>query len=265
MQRQLRPLARCGALGLLTLLTACATLPPGATKDPRDPLERINRTTFKVDDFLAHKVALPIGHGYQAVTPKIVRRGIANVFENAHTPVIIVNDLLQAKFTAFGQETARLVLNTTVGIGGLLDPATAVGLPKGDNDFGRTLGTWGIPTGPYLVLPLYGPSDVRDGLAKLVDQFGNPQNYIRNKQVFYGVYGLDLLNTFSESLIPTYQLLDAQNAFDRYGFARNAFLQRREYQVHGDSGGIDKDELELQKSLQDDSAPAPSAPAPKDR
>lgn len=265
MQRQFRSLARCGALLLLVLLTACATLPPGATRDPRDPLERINRTTFKVDDFLAHKVALPIGRGYQAATPKVVRRGIANVFENAHTPIIIVNDLLQAKFTAFGQETTRLVLNSTVGLGGLLDPATAVGLPKEDNDFGRTLGTWGIPTGPYLVLPLYGPSDVRDGLAKLVDQFGNPQNYIRNKPVFYGVYAVDLLNTFSESLIPTYQLLDQQNAFDRYAFARNAYLQRREYQVHGDSGGVDKEELELQKSLQDDSAPAPATPAPKDK
>lgn len=268
MQRPISSLARCGALSLLALLTACATLPPGATRDPRDPFERINRTTFKFDDYLAHKVAIPIGHGYQAVTPKVIRRGIANVFENAHTPIIMVNDLLQAKFAAFGQETTRLVLNSTVGLGGLLDPATAVGLPKGDNDFGRTLGTWGVPVGPYLVLPLYGPSDVRDGLGKLVDQFGNPQNYIRNKSVFYGVYGLDLLNTFSESLIPTYQLLDQQNAFDRYGFARNAYLQRREYQVHGDSGEIDKDELELQKSLQDDAAPAPATPAtpaPKDK
>ncbi len=259
MQSKLRPSALSGALLLLTLLTGCATLPPGATKDPRDPLERFNRTIFKFDDTLAHKVALPIGRGYQAVTPKFVRRGIANVFENAHTPVVMANDLLQAKFKAFGQETSRLVLNSTVGLGGLLDPATGVGLPKEDNDFGRTLATWGLPSGPYLVLPLFGPSDLRDGLAKLVDQFAVPQNYIDNKKWFYGVYSLDLLNTFSESLIPTYQLLDQQNAYDRYAFARNAYLQRRNYQIHGDNGQLDQEELDLQKSFQDDSAPAPTA------
>ncbi len=98
MQDKIRLTALCGALGLFALLPACATLPPGATRDPRDPLERINRTTFKFDDALAHKVALPIARGYQAAVPKPIRRGIANVFENAHTPVIMVNDLLQAKF-----------------------------------------------------------------------------------------------------------------------------------------------------------------------
>jgi phospholipid-binding lipoprotein MlaA len=267
MQRQLLLLARCGALLVLTLLTACATLPPGSARDPHDPFERVNRTTFKFDDFLAHKVALPIAHGYRAVTPNFVRRGIANVFENVHTPVVMANDLLQAKFVAFGQETSRLLLNSTLGLAGLLDPATGVGLPKGDNDFGRTLGTWGVPMGPYLVLPFYGPSDVRDGLGKLVDQFGAPQNYIRNRKVFYGVYSLDLLNTFSESLLPTYQLLDQQNAFDRYAFARNAYLQRREFQVHGDSGGVDQEERDLQKSLQDDAAPAtaPANPPPQNK
>jgi phospholipid-binding lipoprotein MlaA len=262
MQIKFRPTALCGALFLLALLTGCATLPAGATRDPRDPLERINRTTFKFDDALAHKVALPIARGYQRVTPKFVRRGIANVFENAHTPVVIVNDLLQAKFSAFGLETSRLLLNTTVGLAGLLDPATPLGIPKDDNDFGRTLGTWGVHPGPYLVLPLLGPSDFRDGFAKLVDQFAAPQNYISNTRVRYAIYPFEIVNTFSESLLPTYQLLDQQNAFDRYGFARNAYLQQREFLIHGDNGGkVDQEELDLQKSLQDDSAPAP-APKP---
>jgi phospholipid-binding lipoprotein MlaA len=260
MQRHFSPIRLCGALLLLALLTACTTLPPGATKDPRDPLERVNRTMFTFDDALAHHVALPIARGYQKVTPKPIRQGIANVFENAHTPVVMVNDLLQGKFTAFGQETGRLLINSTLGLGGLLDPATGVGLPKGDNDFGRTLGTWGMPKGPYLVLPFYGPSDLRDGLSKLVDQFGVPQNYVTNRRLFYGIYTVELLNTFSESLLPTYQLLDQQDAFDRYAFSRNAYLQRRDFQVHGDQGGIDQDELDLQKSLQDDSAPAPAPP-----
>jgi phospholipid-binding lipoprotein MlaA len=258
MQRTPSLIALCSALGALTLMTACATLPPGATRNPRDPLERINRTTFKFDDVLAHKVALPIARGYQKTVPTFIRRGIANVFENAHTPIVMVNDLLQAKFSALGQETTRLVLNSTVGLGGLLDPATGVGLPKDDNDFGRTLGTWGVHSGPYLVLPLFGPSDFRDGLGKLVDQFGEPQNYIRNKTAFYAVDAVGLVNTFSESLLPTYQLLDQQNAFDRYAFARNAYLQQRDFLIKGDNGKVDQDELDLQKSLQDDSGPAPA-------
>jgi phospholipid-binding lipoprotein MlaA len=263
MQRKPSLTALGGALCVLTLLTACATLPPGATRNPRDPLERINRTTFKVDDVLVHKVALPIAHGYQAAVPKFVRQGIANVFENAHTPDVMVNDLLQGKFSAFGQQTTRLVLNSTVGLGGLLDPATAVGLPKEDNDFGRTLGTWGVHSGPYLVLPLFGPSDFRDGAAKLVDQFAAPQNYIHDKIAFYGVEAVGVVNTFSESLLPTYQLLDQQNAFDRYAFARNAYLQQRDFLINGDNGKIDQDELDLQKSLQDDATPAPAGTAPK--
>src|SRR5580698_10104696 len=131
MQSKTRLTALCGLLALLALTTGCATIPPGATKDPRDPLERLNRTTFKFDDALAHDVALPIGHAYIAVTPAFVRRGIANVFENAHTPDVMLNDLLQGKFVGLGQEFARLLLNTTLGLGGLLDPASGAGLPKG--------------------------------------------------------------------------------------------------------------------------------------
>lgn len=263
MQRKPSLILQCGALLVLTLLNGCATLPPGATPNPRDPFERLNRTTFKFDDALAHKVALPIARGYQAAVPAFVRRGIANVFENAHTPIVMMNDLLQAKFLAFGQQTGRLVLNSTVGLGGLLDPATATGLPKEDNDFGRTLGTWGVHSGPYLVLPLFGPSDVRDGLGILVDQFAEPQNYIHDKKAFYGVEALSLVNTFSESLLPTYQLLDQQNAFDRYAFSRNAYLQRRDFLINGGNGKVDQEELDLQKSLQEDSAPAPTDTAPK--
>jgi phospholipid-binding lipoprotein MlaA len=263
MQRKTRLTLLAGALALVTLLTGCATLPPGATKDPRDPLERVNRTMWKVDDALAHDVAIPIGHAYTNVTPALVRRGIANVFENAHTPDVMVNDLLQGKFIALGQETARLLLNTTLGIAGLFDPASGVGLPKGENDFGRTLGTWGAGPGPFLMLPLFGPSDLRDAFGRIPDAFASPQAYIGNKAWFYGVYTLELLNTTTETLIPTYRLLDQQDAFDRYAFARNAYLQRREFQIHGDSGpAVDQEERDLQKSLQDDSGPAPAAPQP---
>jgi phospholipid-binding lipoprotein MlaA len=264
MQNKFRPLALCGALALLTLAGGCATLPPGAPRDPRDPLERLNRTTWKFDDALAHDVAIPVGHAYTKVTPSFVRRGIANIFENAHTPVVMVNDLLQAKFKPLGQETARLLLNSTVGIGGLLDPASAVGLPKDENDFGRTLGTWGVHPGPYLVLPLFGPSDIRDGVGKIPDGFLNPQNFISGTAWIWGIYGINLLNVTTETIIPTYQLLDQQHAFDPYGFARNAYLQQRQFAIHGDSGGPDQEELDLQKSLQDDSGTVPASPGSTD-
>jgi len=120
-----------------------------------------------------------------------------------------------------------------------------------------------VHSGPYLVLPLYGPSDLRDGFGFLVDTFAEPQNYIKDKKAFYGVEALSLVNTFSESLLPTYQLLDQQNAFDRYAFARNAYLQRRDFLINGDNGKVDQEELDLQKSLQDDSGPAPADTAPK--
>jgi phospholipid-binding lipoprotein MlaA len=258
MQSKTRLTSWTGALALLVLMTGCATLPPGAQKDPRDPFERLNRTVFKVDDALAHDVAIPIGHAYTNVTPTFVRRGIANFFENLHTPDVMANDLLQGKFVGFGQETARLILNTVLGVGGLGDPASGLGLPKGENDFGRTLGTWGVHPGPFLMLPLLGPSDLRDAVGRIPDQFANPQNYISNKGWFYGIYTVDLLNTTTETIIPTFQLLDQQNAFDRYAFARNAYLQRREFLIHGDNGpAVDQEERDLQKSLQDDSAPQP--------
>ncbi|HEY1898160.1 MAG TPA: VacJ family lipoprotein [Steroidobacteraceae bacterium] len=256
MPRNSRLIILAGALWILTLASGCATLPAGAVKDPRDPLERVNRTMFKVDDVLAHHVAIPVGHAYTKVTPTFVRRGIAHVFENAHTPAVMVNDLLQAKFSAFGQQSARFVLNSTIGLAGLLDPATGAGIPKDDNDFGRTLGTWGVPPGPYLVLPLFGPSDIRDTTGRVADAYLGPLQYIGRLPVRYGLYGLEIINDTTETIIPIYRLLDQENVFDRYAFARNAFLQQRDFQIRGDKGpAVDQEELDLQKSLQDDSAP----------
>ncbi|HTY49295.1 MAG TPA: VacJ family lipoprotein [Steroidobacteraceae bacterium] len=256
------------ALATLVLLAGCAA--PPAHKDPRDPLERINRPLFKFDDAVARDVAVPFGHGYEHVVPGFARAGIAHFFENLHTPAIMVNDVLQWKLEAGATDFGRFLMNTVVGLGGLFDPATAAGLAKNDNDFGRTLGTWGLPPGPYLVLPFLGPSDLRDGFGMVPDSYLNPQHYINDSRqpgLFYGLYGLNLVNTIDVDLIPAYNLLNSQNVFDRYAFARNAYLQRRQFLISGQAGGVSQDELELEKSLQDDSeTPAPSrtpaAPAP---
>jgi len=247
------------AAAALALLGGCAAAP--AHKDPRDPFERINRTVFEFDDAVAKHVAVPAGHAYEHVVPKFARAGVANFFDNLRMPGVMVNDVLQWKLRSGGTDLGRFLLNTVVGLGGLFDPATPAGLAKNTNDFGRTLGTWGLPPGPFIMLPLLGPSDLRDTVGEVSDSYLAPQHYInstRQAGLYYGLYGLDLINTVDVTLIPAYDLLNSQNAFDRYAFARNAYLQRRQFLIRGQAGGVSQDELDLEKSLQDDSeTPAP--------
>src|SRR5690606_22079911 len=149
------------ALLCIGLLPACATLPSGE-RDPRDPMERFNRSMYRFNDTLDRNVARPVARAYVKVTPAPVRSGVSNFFRNLNTPTVIVNNLLQAKPRAFFTDTLRLVVNTTIGIGGLFDPASQLGIPAGDEDFGQTLGRWGVGSGPYVVLPFLGPSTARD-------------------------------------------------------------------------------------------------------
>ena len=246
----------CRALAIVVAacaLGACAT-PPIKHKDPRDPWERMNRATDRFNDKLVRHVAMPVGYAYRRVTPGFVRTGISNFFSNLQTPDIIANDLLQAKFKTSISDTGRLLMNTVVGVGGLLDPATPAGLAKHDNDFGRTLGTWGLHPGPYLVIPLLGPADLRDGIGRVADGYASPLNYVNNTTVHYGLYGLDVLDIDSTTLIPAYELIDSQHPFDQYSFMRNAYLQRREFLIHGTSPDTEKDlEKELEESAPDDS------------
>src|SRR4029077_3158017 len=161
----------------LLLLYGCATLPPGVKRDPRDPGERMNRGTYKFNDPLDRAILKPVAKGYSHL-PQPMQSGVHNFFDNLEYPVVIVNDLLQGQVRAFVSDIGRLVLNTGVGFGGLSDPASPAGLDKHDRDFGQTLGKWGVPKGPYIVVPLLGPYDVRDGIgAATVDTFANPRNY----------------------------------------------------------------------------------------
>jgi len=250
------------AIGLLLasiLLGGCASQPV-KHKDPRDPWERMNRAIWGFDMGFAHKVALPVGHTYIRVVPRVVRTGIGNVFDNADYAIVFVNDFLQGKLrTGFG-DVGRFVVNSTLGIGGLLDPAARMGLPKNNNDFGRTLGTWGAGPGPYLILPFLGPSDIRDAAGKIPDGYLTPQNYINDLWIYLGVYTVYALDLDARTLIPTYNLLESQHPFDEYAFARNAYLQQREFAIHGGSvKSQEQQEEELEKSLQD-SAPEDSPP-----
>ena len=261
----------CASLLVVACLTqfGCASLPPGAKRDPRDPWERMNRTTFKVNMALDHAILRPIARGYEKVTPRPVRTGVSNFMDNLFYPVTMGNDLLQLKFKPFAQATGRFVLNTTVGIGGIFDPATKVGLPKNEEDLGQTFGHWGASTGPYFVIPILGPSDVRDGIGRVGDTWLSPLQYVRNNYVKYGIYGVEVVDV-RYRLLPQDKLLD--EAYDPYTFLKNAYLQRRDYLVRAgkisdkdrkrqEQQQYDEEKKILEESGPDESEAKPQAPS----
>ena len=241
----------------LALLSAgCASLPSGKP-DPRDPWERFNRSSYKFNDSLDRAVAKPVAKAYKKVTPRMVRTGISNFIGNLGTITTIVNDVLQGKMKQAGRDSGRFLMNTTLGLGGLFDPASAAGIERGDEDFGQTLGKWGVKSGPYLMLPFLGPSTVRDTVGGIPDQFTNPLNYVDEWEIRYGVRALGFLEMRAGLLD-----LDAQieRSYDPYAFIRNAWLQRREFQVT--DGDIEDPSLELEEGMEETPAETPEAAEP---
>jgi phospholipid-binding lipoprotein MlaA len=243
---------------LAVVLTGCVTLPPNSKPAPQDPWESWNRGVYKINDKLDRSVAKPIARAYVRAVPAPARSGVSNFLSNLRTTTVMVNDALQGKFRAAGNDLARFVVNTTVGFGGLLDPATQMGLDKNDEDFGQTLGHWGVPPGPFLELPLLGPSDTRDGPARAVDIFTGPAHYISNNWLSSGLYGAGLADTRA-ALLPLDETL--QKVFDTYAFIRDAYLQRRAYLV---SDGKLTEEPLVDPGADDAEAPAtpPQTPPP---
>jgi phospholipid-binding lipoprotein MlaA len=222
------------------VLGGCATQ-AAFRPDPRDPLERVNRATFALNEVLDRAVAKPAARGYRRITPDALERGISNFFSNAAYPTVLVNNLLQGKFVDALTDTGRLLLNTTVGLGGLLDPASDTGLARNDEDFGQTLGRWGLRPGAYLMVPLLGPYTVRDGFGALVDEFSEPRQYLEDDSTRWGLWA-------GKQLDKRARLLDADTVLDRagdkYALVRSAYLQRREYLVRdGDVPDEDLDEF----------------------
>jgi phospholipid-binding lipoprotein MlaA len=242
-------------------VSGCATLPPGHTPPPQDPWESWNRGVYKFNDTVDRGVVKPLAKGYVRVVPSPARTGVSNFFANLHTTTTMVNDALQGKFGAAANDLARFVVNTTIGVGGLLDPASQMGLDKNDEDFGQTLGHYGVKPGPFVELPILGPSDARDAPAKAVDIFTGPTHYISNNYVSYGLYGLQALDTRA-ALLPLDTTL--QKVFDPYAFIRDAYLQRRAYLV---SDGKGTDEVLVDPGLDEPSEavtpPAQPTPPPK--
>ena len=202
----------------------CATVPSGKP-DPRDPWERFNRSTFKFNDTLDRAIAKPVAKAYIKVTPSVVRTGISNVFTNLDTVSTIVNNALQGKIRQAGHDSARFLLNSTLGLGGLVRSRQRGRTRLNDEDFGQTLGKWGVESGPYLMLPLLGPVNGARCLRPRADQY-TTRELSRGRQTRYIIRGVELIDLRAGLLE-----LDAQleRSYDRYAFIRNAWIQRREY------------------------------------
>ncbi len=198
-----------------------------------------------------------VAKGYREVIPKCGRLGLANCFDNLRFPGRFVNNLLQLKLMDAVTDTTRLVLNTTFGLGGLFDPATKAGLPRNDEDFGQTLGYWGMPSGPYLVIPFLGPSTLRDAPSLYVDYLTDARHYMGDNPLEFGFLGLSIVDRRAR-LLPAEALIE--DAFDPYAVIRNAYLDRREYQVR--DGEVEAEDLEFEDWPEEDAGFAePPAPA----
>lgn len=209
-------------------LSACVSLPPNSPRSPQDPWESWNRGVYRVNDALDRAIAKPVAQTYVKIVPAPIRTGVTNFFSNLETPTVMLNDALQGKFLAAANDLGRFILNTTVGLAGVLDPASAAGLDRNDEDFGQTLGRWGVHSGPFIEIPVLGPSDLRDAPARVVDGYTNPRAYIKNKYIEYGLY----LPDFTDRRARLLSLDDTlKNTYDPYAFVRDAYLQRRAYLV----------------------------------
>ena len=209
---------------VIALLAALCAAPAGAQEDD-DPWEGFNRAMFSLNDGLDRWVLEPVAKGYDFVTPDPLEQCFSNFFRNLQVPIQGVNGLLQGKPVNAASDIGRFTVNTTIGLAGFLDPATYFGLVKHEEDFGQTLGVWGVPNGPYLVIPLLGPSTVRDTGGLMVDSMMHPGWYYLDAAVTVGSRVFDTINSRALALE---DIQNARNAaLDFYSFVRNGYLQRR--------------------------------------
>jgi phospholipid-binding lipoprotein MlaA len=234
-------------VGLLLGLTACAHSP---SFDPQDPLEKINRPIFAFNMKADKYVLRPVAKTYATVVPEPARRGVSNFFDNLFYPTTIVNDVLQAKFVQGGQDTLRFVLNSTIGLAGILDVATGQGLARNDEDLGQTFGRWGVGSGWYLMLPLLGPSSNRDLVGRVGDHWTEIPTYVDSITLTDTIIinGVQLVDSRSRLLGADHAL---NEQLDPYVFIRTAYLDRRQNLVF--DGNPPEEDLGFEE---DDAAPA---------
>jgi len=216
---------KAGLLACLLIVSGCAT-----TNNANDPLEGYNRVMYKINSAADTVIIKPAAKVYDAILPDPISHGVSNFFSNLNEITVILNDLLQLKFGQAFHDTGRFVLNSTVGIGGLFDVAGHAGYEKHDEDFGQTLGVWGVGPGPYLVLPIFGPRDLRDTVGLVGDYYTDPVTYVKGpgaQNAFRGVRAVDT----RANLLKAEKVLD-EAALDEYSYVRDAYLQRRQNLVY---------------------------------
>lgn len=255
------PASKAVTIAVCALLAGCATTQRAPS--PQDPWEGVNRATWEFNQVLDKGLVKPVAKAYVRYIPQFARTGVNNFLTNLGYTTTLANNLLQLKLLDAANDAARLALNTTLGLGGLLDPATDAGLKRNDEDFGQTLGYWGMPSGPFLMLPLFGPSTLRDGVSLVGDYYTDVRSHLDNsdRQVDFAYAGLTVINARAR-ILPAEAALEG--AFDRYALVRNAYLERREFQVRdGDvpekpaDAGFSDDELdELEREIAEEEAAA---------
>lgn len=223
MKRQLSHIALAASL----LLVGCASAP---SANPKDPWESMNRSVASFNDKVDDNFLKPVATGYRNVVPDLVQTGVRNVFNNLADMWSTVNNLLQLKPMNTAESLGRVIVNTVFGIYGIFDVATYLKLERHPEDFGQTLGYWGVPNGPYLVLPLFGPSTLRDGASLPVDFAVSPTQYIDDIPTRNQVFALRLVSKRAE-LLKSGNLLE-EASIDKYSFTRDAYLQYRRSQIY---------------------------------
>ena len=192
-----------------------------------DPYESLNRNIFAFNEFVDKWLLKPVAKGYRAITPGFVDDGVSNMFDNLSEVGNLLNAGLQGDFRHMSIATGRLLINSTIGLGGLIDVASDNGLPQREEDFGQTLGVWGLESGPYIVLPFLGSSSLRDAPARLVDWYTSPIAYLDDTAVANSLRLLDIVDARAD-------LFDAEALIsgDRYSFIREVYLQQRQFSVN---------------------------------
>jgi phospholipid-binding lipoprotein MlaA len=240
-------------------LAGCASTAT-TVPDQNDPWSGWNRGTQTFNDNLDKAILKPVAKGYQWITPEFVDEGVTNFFSNIHDVGVTINDLLQFKLTQSSMDAGRFLINSTAGVAGVIDVATMIDLPKHKEDFGQTLGYWGVPSGSYLVLPFFGPSSPRDTVGLIGDALFNPLTYVSifggwaATAATTGAGALDVVDKRA-NLMTTEKIVD-EGAVDRYDFIKNSYEQNRDYLIHDGNLPENTDPDLLDESSEEDDNPS---------
>jgi|SRR5882672_5965025 len=256
----MRTLLRVVAVCLAVVLAAgCASIPPDAGKNPSDPWEVYNRHMFEFNERADQYVLTPVAKGYSKVVPEPVRDCIGNIFRNLGDVGNAINNLLQGKPYEATSDICRIAINSTVGLLGCFDVASKVGLTRSNEDFGQTLGRWGVGSGPYFVLPLLGPNTVRDTFGRVADYYVDPVSYIDRNAYEIAALSLRLID-LRANLLQASRLLEGA-ALDKYQFVRDGYLQLRRNLIYDGNPPREKEPDEPPDEPSEKGSPAGAKPA----